>query len=331
MNVDNFVVRPHRRLVERFREPEAWATLDVGDLSELANDVAGLPAELDAEPEEAKRFDLLLLSTELALLRTEPGFPRLQEQVRQIAGLLEEYPTIPAVAQRAAADRRRADRRVVGRRHAADARGGAPTPAAARAVHREGASARSSTPTSRTRSARAPRSTSAGWRQPTSSNGSAARPARSSPSTRPTSPSRRSTATGRSPPTTSPSCNGSSSTAASAPTTTCERAVEEAGSLGLFIRRLVGLDRAAAKEAFAEFLDDKRYTANQIEFVNLVIDELTEHGVVEPRRFYESPFTDLSPHGPDALFESDVVDRLVAAVDRVRQQRQRGLTSSPSG
>ena len=58
--------------------------------------------------------------------------------------------------------------------------------------------------------------------------------------------------------------------------------------------------------------------ANQIEFVNLIIDELTEHGVVEPRRFYESPFTDVSPHGPDALFEADEVDRLVAAVDRVR-------------
>jgi hypothetical protein len=79
-----------------------------------------------------------------------------------------------------------------------------------------------------------------------------------------------------------------------------DRAVEEAGSLGVFIRGLVGLDRSAAKEAFAEFLDDTRYTAKQIEFVNLVIDHLTEHGVIEARRFYESPFTDLSPTGPDA-------------------------------
>ncbi|MGH9189105.1 MAG: type I restriction-modification enzyme R subunit C-terminal domain-containing protein [Acidimicrobiales bacterium] len=56
----------------------------------------------------------------------------------------------------------------------------------------------------------------------------------------------------------------------------------EDGSFGLFIRRLVGLDRAAAKEAFAEFLDDKRLGANQIEFVNLVIDELSDNGVIEP-------------------------------------------------
>jgi hypothetical protein len=68
-----------------------------------------------------------------------------------------------------------------------------------------------------------------------------------------------------------------------------QRAVEDAGSLGLFIRRLVGLDRAAAKDAPAEFLDDKRYTANQIDFVSLIIDELTDHGIVEPRRTSRRP------------------------------------------
>jgi type I restriction enzyme R subunit len=102
----------------------------------------------------------------------------------------------------------------------------------------------------------------------------------------------------------------------------CERAQAEAGSLGLFIRRLVGLDRAAAKEAFADFLDDKRYTANQIEFVNLVIDELSDSGVIEPRRFYESPFTDVSPEGPDALFESSDVDRLLEVVADVRRRAE---------
>ena len=44
-----------------------------------------------------------------------------------------------------------------------------------------------------------------------------------------------------------------------------DHAVGEDGSLGVFIRRLVGLDRAAAKSAIGEFLDDKRYTATQIE------------------------------------------------------------------
>ena len=63
MNLDNFVVRPHRRLVERFREPDAWETLDVGDLSDLATQRRRPSRRAGAEPEEAKRFDLLLLST----------------------------------------------------------------------------------------------------------------------------------------------------------------------------------------------------------------------------------------------------------------------------
>ncbi len=90
----------------------------------------------------------------------------------------------------------------------------------------------------------------------------------------------------------------------------------------MFIRRLVGLDRSAAKDAFTDFLDDKRYNANQIEFVNLVIDELTENGLIEPHRFYESPFTDVSPQGPDALFESSDVDRLLGVVDEVRRRAE---------
>ena len=100
----------------------------------------------------------------------------------------------------------------------------------------------------------------------------------------------------------------------------CHRAQEEAGSFGVFVRLLVGLDRAAAKEAFAGFLDDTRFTASQIEFVNLIVDYLTDNGVVEPRRFYESPFTDLSPQGPDALFESNEVDRLLGIVEEVRSR-----------
>lgn len=101
-----------------------------------------------------------------------------------------------------------------------------------------------------------------------------------------------------------------------------DRARAEAGSFGLFIRRLVGLDRAAAKAAFSGFLDDKCYNANQIEFVNLVIDELTQNGVMEPRRFYESPYTDLSPQGPDALFESGDGDRLLHVVAEVRRRAE---------
>ena len=97
MNMNNFVVLSKRKLVEIYTHPEAWKNLKPENLNELAQEIAGLPTELTDEDEEAKRFDLLMLRLQLALLRTEPGFERLRKQVRQIAGLLEENSSIPMV------------------------------------------------------------------------------------------------------------------------------------------------------------------------------------------------------------------------------------------
>lgn len=67
--------------------------------------------------------------------------------------------------------------------------------------------------------------------------------------------------------------------------TDVDRAESEAGGFGLFVRALVGLDGTAAREALAKFLDQKRYNAEQIDWVGLIVEELTENGIVEPRRF----------------------------------------------
>jgi type I restriction enzyme, R subunit len=48
--------------------------------------------------------------------------------------------------------------------------------------------------------------------------------------------------------------------------------VRSGSRLGLFVRSMVGLDREAAKRAFDGFLAGKTFTANQIQFVNLVVD-----------------------------------------------------------
>jgi type I restriction enzyme R subunit len=78
------------------------------------------------------------------------------------------------------------------------------------------------------------------------------------------------------------------------------------------------LDRGAAKEALAGFLSGRTLAANQIEFVNLIVDHLTEHGVMPAALLYESPFTDITPRGPDGLFASADVDELIATLLRVR-------------
>ena len=61
------------------------------------------------------------------------------------------------------------------------------------------------------------------------------------------------------------------------------------GGLGVFVRSLVGLDRQAVQEEFSRFLDGSSFNVSQIRFINLIIDELTANGVMEPTRLYESP------------------------------------------
>ncbi|MEO7414904.1 MAG: hypothetical protein ABIZ81_16290 [Opitutaceae bacterium] len=62
MNVENFVVRAKRRLVEKYAQPETWRELKLEEFSDLSQEVAGLPSELEPDDEEAKRFDLLMLN-----------------------------------------------------------------------------------------------------------------------------------------------------------------------------------------------------------------------------------------------------------------------------
>ena len=98
------------------------------------------------------------------------------------------------------------------------------------------------------------------------------------------------------------------------------RAKKESQGLGLFIRSLVGLDREAAKQAFGQFLVGTIASANQVEFINLIVDHLTERGMMEPAMLYRSPFTDLAPRGPESLFSSGQVDQLVATLREIRQR-----------
>lgn len=92
------------------------------------------------------------------------------------------------------------------------------------------------------------------------------------------------------------------------------------GGLGLFIRSLIGLDREAAKEAFAELLAGQKLNANQIEFINLIIDHLTECGAMDPRRLYESPFTDFDDQGVSGVFQQVEVQRIVRVLSDVAKR-----------
>ena len=97
-----------------------------------------------------------------------------------------------------------------------------------------------------------------------------------------------------------------------------ERAATESHGLGLFVRSLVGLDRQAATEALGGFLQDKTLSSNQLEFLNLVVNHLTERGVMHPALLYEPPFTGYAPQGPDGLFTSAQVDQLFQTLNHIQ-------------
>lgn len=317
MKLDNFIVRPHRRLVEKYAKPEAWVALTSEALAELSHELAGLPTELDSENEEAKRFDLLSLNLQLALLRSEPGFERLKERVKEIAGLLAEKDAIPMVREQMAlilhvltdewwqdvtvpmleAMRRRLrglvqliDKRqrkpvytdfedLLGGETEFTLLGFAVGTDQAKFIAKAQAFLRQHLDHVAVAKLRMNRPL-------TSSDLSELE-----------------------------RLLGESGVGEPED---IRRAAEDAQGLGLLVRSLVGMDRAAAKEALARFTNGKTLTANQLEFVSLIVDHLTEHGVVESSRLYESPFTDLAPHGPDALFRATEMDALLRTLQAVR-------------
>ena len=63
--------------------------------------------------------------------------------------------------------------------------------------------------------------------------------------------------------------------------------------LGEFVREIVGLDMTAAKEAFAEYLNDVSLDSRQIYFVNQIVEYIVHNGLMKDLSvLQESPFTD---------------------------------------
>jgi type I restriction enzyme R subunit len=57
-----------------------------------------------------------------------------------------------------------------------------------------------------------------------------------------------------------------------------------------------------------------------MEFLNMVIDYLTEQGVMEPGRLYESPFTDKDPMGVEGVFEEAEIIELFDILEDMRKR-----------
>lgn len=63
--------------------------------------------------------------------------------------------------------------------------------------------------------------------------------------------------------------------------------------LGEFVREIVGLDMAAAKAAFADYLDETNLDSRQIYFVNQIVEFIVHNGMMKDLSvLQETPFTD---------------------------------------
>ncbi|MDV6274630.1 DEAD/DEAH box helicase family protein [Rhodococcus erythropolis] len=311
MRLDNFIVRSKHRHVEKYANRDEWESLTEQKAAEIVDNLAGLPTEVRDSDEMAKRFDLMVLRAQLAVVNNDGTLPKYQDPIRSIAdGLLDQGLSIPQVKAKekllreVASDEwwedvtlqmleeaRRELRsivRLLEKKKAVivytdfeDTLGDV--------VEIDMPTLHSGTDVERFRA----KVKDYLRRQP---ENLALRKLRTNKALTQADLESLEELLARS--------------GAGEPED-FKRAAENAKGLGRFIRSLVGLDQQAATEAFSEFLDGRTATANQIDFVHLVIAHVTKHGTMDPALLFEAPFTDGAPQGPGQVFETGKSLRLV--------------------
>lgn len=302
MNPDNFIVRPHRRHLEKYSIREQWSKLNAEDVLEVNLHLAGLPAELPEEDETAKRFDLLLLNLQLNLLEKSSSFARNRDKVMAISARLEGKGSIPMVAQQM---------ELILDLQTENWWSGITLPLLEDVRVRlrdlikfldKGEAVIVYTDFEDTLGDHTPifvagYANAEEMRQYKLKVERFVRENANHITINKLRMNRQIT---------------------KMDLEELERllfASEEIGSrerfekvfghqqsLGMFIRKLVGLDREAASEAFGDFLHNSTYSATQIRFIDQIISYLTQNGTMDPGILYDPPFTDSHNEGLDGVF-----------------------------
>ncbi|MGB7248728.1 MAG: DEAD/DEAH box helicase family protein [Phormidesmis sp.] len=311
---DNFLVRRHLREVETFGDRDRWNTLTPEDTTTIADILAGLPNGITQETALAKEFDLLCLKLQLAILNTSSSFEGLRDRIRDILTQLETKPTLPGIKEQLAFIQAAQ----------AEAWWADITPEMVEEIRQR---IRNLTPFLDKK------------QQMTYTTDFADEIGMVkevdvpiyNPGFSPYQYRRKVEAyirdhedhvaiakLKRNHPLTETDLNALEEILYTAEAAETQARFEEVfgkrKSLKRLIREIVGLDRSAAKQAFAQYLKGTNFRANQIRFVETIIDYLTQNGIMDPGLLYEAPFTDTHTEGLDGVFTGDEADKLIAIV-----------------
>ena len=324
MNRENFIVRMQLEAVERFRQRASWERLTASDVEILQSEVAGLPSEIEADDIESRLFDLTALKMQLALAEGDTGtFEQHRRRVVEIAMLLEEKSTIPAVAAQLAY--------LASVQESAFWEGIALNGLEELRMRLRGLvpfldkKTRTIVYTDFQDEITAVREDAAVY-LPKMTGVQYEKKVQEYLKNHLDHIVIHRLRTNQ--PLTATDLRGLERTLVEigeddGPTLlTHLLARNEAPSLAHFVRSLVGMDRAAAQESFSEFLSNRSLTTPQIRFIEMVIEQLTARGVMEPSALYEAPFSSVHAGGPEALFagKSNVIEGIFEKLKTLRPE-----------
>lgn len=315
MNLENFMVRHKRRAVENFQQEDSWAVLDLEARMTLKEEIAGLPTAYQDDPLPAKQFDLLVLNAQLLLLEGDAGFEKLQKRMVNVASALEALSNVPLVAKQMPLildmqtdefwvditveileDIRRrlrglvelikpTERKVVTTDFEDEIGDGAgiDLPNVGSGVDK----GRFKLKVRRFIEAHKDHITLIKLR--------------------------------KAEPLTPQDLEELERFFLEQGIVGSEdlEAIKAEHGLGRFLRSLTGMDRAVAKRAFSGFIVERQLTADQLEFLDRIIDALCETGFVEPKNFFESPYTDFDSKGILGVFPKEQSNEIISIVERL--------------
>ncbi|APJ04945.1 DEAD/DEAH box helicase family protein [Silvanigrella aquatica] len=324
MNVENFVVRHYRKSVEKFANFDSWKELSEDDYEALSDEVAGLPCELEAEPQELKRFDILMYQMQISILNDQSEYQKYSEKLISICNLLQEKSNIPSVAKHMdliidiqneewwqdinipilentrknlrnlVVFIEKSQRRIVYTNFEDIIDEGTIVPIPISGEN-SNFSAEGNLENFKIKAQL--------FLKKHLNHISIHKIKMNVPLTK--------------------------KDLLEIEKIFIENNIgneesihlisQQSDGLGVFIRSLVGLDKEAAKKAFSLFLNGKTLSSSQINFINLIIDHLTSKGNMDPKLLYESPFTDLSNKGPEGIFNIKEIDHICEILSMIHK------------